>query len=273
MGINAASVMGKASILQICSVIVIFCLALLPSVTSLAAPAPRSNSIQQIVLRSARDQDLLPASSFLATSMYSAPSALSSIPKGQLKELTNLEFIDLKKRYSRASPASLLKFPYSLVLAEDESEGGAIVGSLGLDCQIFDKKEKKFRKLTSSSISFLSEDSEEVVVVVLSNLAVRPDKRKLGVARRMMEESERLVKEWGYSSIFLLVDSLNTRAQTLYKKRGYKVAFKDDDATCVAVGELGLKTAPCINLCYRKDLSTLAAPSLGNLFSGLFRKP
>jgi len=207
--------------------------------------------------------------------MYTAPVSLAAgkVPTGQMKELTNLEFLDLKKRYSRASPAALLRFPYALLVAEEEGTG-EMVGSLGLDCQILDKKSNKFKKVTSSSISFLADDSEEVVIV-LSNLAVRPDKRKLGVARMLLEESEGVVKEWGYKSIYLLVDSLNARAQTLYKKRGYKVAFKDDEATCVAVGDFGLKTSPCINLCYKKDLSSSfssSSPSFGSLFSGLFRK-
>lgn len=233
----------------------------------------------QITIRSSRDQDLLSAASFLSSSMYipastsiTSPGSSSSIPKGQLKELTNLEFVDLRKRYSRSSQASLLKFPYSLLLAQEGADSN-IVGTLGLDCQILDKKHNKFKKITSSSLSFIDADYEEPVVV-LSNLAVRPDKRKLGIARMLLQESESLVLEWGYDNIFLLVDSLNLNAQNLYKKNGFKAIFEDKDATCVAVGPYGLRTQECVNICYKKSLKkdNNKQGIIGNLFSTFFGK-
>jgi len=216
--------------------------------------------------------------------MYSTTSSLSQfspqqsvqndIPKGQLKELVNLELMDLRKRYTKASPASMLKFPYSLLLAEDDN--GEIVGTLGLDFQILDKKENKFKKLTSSSISFLETDYEEPVVV-LSNLAVRPDKRKLGIGRMLLKESEGVVQTWGYNSIFLLVDSQNMNAQKLYKKCGFKAVF-EGEGTCVAIGAVGLRTQECVNVCYKKVLrggkgsGAIEMPNFGEMFSGLFRR-
>lgn len=33
---------------------------------------------------------------------------------------------------------------------------------------------------------------------------------------------------------------------------GYKELFVDEDATCVVSGSMSLKTAQCVNVCYRK---------------------
>ena len=55
--------------------------------------------------------------------------------------------------------------------------------------------------------------------------------------------------------MFLLVDSKNIAAQKLYQKLGYKKMFEDNQATCVTSSPTGLRTSPCVNYCFKKDLS------------------
>jgi ribosomal protein S18 acetylase RimI-like enzyme len=58
------------------------------------------------------------------------------------------------------------------------------------------------------------------VAVVLSNLAVRVDKRGQGVASQLLEVCEDFARQWQREAVYLLVDSENAGAQKLYKKQG-----------------------------------------------------
>jgi hypothetical protein len=55
---------------------------------------------------------------------------------------------------------------------------------------------------------------------------------------------------------------------------GFKELFIDEDATCVVSGNMSLKTAPCVNVCYRKakQSKTGAGPGLLGSFFALFNK-
>lgn len=247
--------------------------------------ASTSVAVEQvgIQIKIAKPEDIYPCAVFLSTAMYSEP-----VPRGQQQELVRLEMADLRKRYVGGSSAGT-SFPSALLIAQEDGE---VIGTLGLDFQILENissqsssgsvntrdnknsnnsNKKKFKKLTQSSFSFLDETNEKIVVV-LANLAVRADKRKAGIGRLLMKESEQIVLKWGYKEIYLMVDSENTNAQRLYSKNGYRIFFEDADATCVAVGEYGLKTKECVNQCYKKSLS---ANSIGggwrgkNFFTGL----
>jgi hypothetical protein len=84
------------------------------------------------------------------------------------------------------------------------------------------------------------------------------------------------------NEIYLLVDSRNTPAQSLYKKQGYKLEFVDEAATCVVSGPYNLRTEDCVNYCFKKTLSgaRVAGGSnsgggsnpFGSLFGSLFGK-
>ena len=66
-------------------------------------------------------------------------------------------------------------------------------------------------------MSFVEQES---IVIVLANLIVRSDKRKLGVAKMLMKEAERVCKNWGFDELYLLVNQNNNRARKLYKTAG-----------------------------------------------------
>ena len=225
---------------------------------------------------------------FLTRNLYA-----EEMPLGQRKQLRELEFKDLDKRYGERMGKK--KFPSTMILAVEEQD---IVGTSGVDCQVMNTVQKRFREIkpggTNALFSMLEEEGQEEVVCVVANLAVRKNMRGRGIARKMLGASDlpstrallciseltrtnpRIVssptshlsslfislpasceasaKEWGYSYLYLLVDSDNKAAQRLYQKAGYSLFFVQEDATCVVSGPLSLKTQDCINYCMRKNL-------------------
>lgn len=61
----------------------------------------------------------------------------------------------------------------------------------------------------------------------LSNLAVRPDYRRRGVAQRLLLASERAVYDWGLREIYLHVLESNQPARQLYTQAGYSIRSAD----------------------------------------------
>lgn len=91
------------------------------------------------------------------------------------------------------------------------------------------RRDYKDSSLGTIATELLTPDSK--AVVVLSNLAISGSARKRGIARRICEEAETLAQGWGYSEIWLLVESENTAARKLYEsKLGYEVAFTKENA-------------------------------------------
>lgn len=59
--------------------------------------------------------------------------------------------------------------------------------------------------------------------VYLSNLAVREEARRQGVAQQLLLACEPYVQEWGYDHIYLHVLETNEAAKRLYFKLGYRL--------------------------------------------------
>lgn len=212
------------------------------------------NQKDNLVLRRIGSRDIPRAAQFLAFSMYTG-----EIPKGQRNELARLEADDLSKRYG--DRVGKPKFPSALLVLEEDEE---IIGCVGIDPQ----------ELVQNRFSRWKPGSDGDVVYVLSNLAIRTDKRKKGYAKDLVNQCETLVKEWNFKEMYLLVDSANQPARKLYKKLGYSDIFEDEDATCVVAGGFSLRTASCVNVCMKKSLVTTRAstsnPPFGDLFGKFF---
>ncbi|MEB3277970.1 MAG: GNAT family N-acetyltransferase [Lyngbya sp.] len=58
----------------------------------------------------------------------------------------------------------------------------------------------------------------------LSNLAVHPEYRRLGVAQQLLSRCESIATQWGYSQLYLHVLENNNPAKRLYFKAGYRLA-------------------------------------------------
>lgn len=57
----------------------------------------------------------------------------------------------------------------------------------------------------------------------LSNLAVRAEYRKKGVAQHLLRTSEQCALDWGFRDLYLHVLEDNKQARRLYQKAGYRV--------------------------------------------------
>jgi ribosomal protein S18 acetylase RimI-like enzyme len=95
-----------------------------------------------------------------------------------------------------------------------------------------ERREYKNSSLITIADELLPPDSK--AIVVLSNLAISGEVRKQGVAQKICEEAETIAQSWGYSDMWLVVESENTAARKLYEdKLGYKVAFRNDGETAL----------------------------------------
>ncbi|GFR47395.1 hypothetical protein Agub_g9112 [Astrephomene gubernaculifera] len=82
----------------------------------------------------------------------------------------------------------------------------------------------------------------------VSNMSVLPSQRRRGLARRLLQQCERVARMWGHSSLWLHVKRQNDTAARLYRSMGY---------TPVHEGGLSLLPGPLSQVLMRKDLSPL----------------
>eukprot|EP00316_Scyphosphaera_apsteinii_P013560 CAMPEP_0119347226 /NCGR_PEP_ID=MMETSP1333-20130426/108413_1 /TAXON_ID=418940 /ORGANISM="Scyphosphaera apsteinii, Strain RCC1455" /LENGTH=204 /DNA_ID=CAMNT_0007359759 /DNA_START=358 /DNA_END=972 /DNA_ORIENTATION=- len=71
------------------------------------------------------------------------------------------------------------------------------------------------------------------VCAMLANLAVAPSARRSGLGRHLCLLCEAASAEWGLETIMLQVDDRNKAAGRLYDALGYKLAFRDNEATAL----------------------------------------
>jgi ribosomal protein S18 acetylase RimI-like enzyme len=71
----------------------------------------------------------------------------------------------------------------------------------------------------------------------LSNLAVHPDCRRLGVAQQLLSNCEHIALEWGFSDLYLHVLENNHPARKLYDQAGYRLHQVDWNWTCLFLGQ------------------------------------
>ena len=88
---------------------------------------------------------------------------------------------------------------------------------------------------------------------VVANLAVRPEARRRGIAKKLMKEVELLVSQWGYQEVWLLVEKDNKKARKLYSRLGYQPKREEDDDSYKAV-EGRIMKVDVVNVYMRKSL-------------------
>ena len=119
---------------------------------------------------------------------------------------------------------------------------GELTGCAGIEVsQIPDKKLKSLKTQTGP---------------LMSNLAVGRDFRRKGIAEKLVNEAERMVRcEWGYSDCYLYVEERNKAAVRLYQKLGYKKMWVDKEATTLLPSTNGkLQNSPTNIICMKKRL-------------------
>lgn len=64
-------------------------------------------------------------------------------------------------------------------------------------------------------------------ILYISNLAVHPQYRRLGVGRQLLLSCESIAQQWGYSELYLHVLENNHQARQLYRNIGYQLQEVD----------------------------------------------
>lgn len=62
----------------------------------------------------------------------------------------------------------------------------------------------------------------------ISDLVVSPDRRRCGLASRLLDEAERRAQDWGFEEMFLCILTTNDVALRMYSKRGYNTLEPSD---------------------------------------------
>jgi len=162
----------------------------------------------------------------------------------------------LSERLRRPSVA--LSLESSLLLALQERRTGQLVGCVEVSLRPVDGK---LPGEFAVPPLFLSHSHEELGAY-LSNLAVLPEYRRGGLARRLLCVAEWLVRsEWGMDAMYLHVDMNNAAAVRLYESLGYQPLPAFDTAclpprTCFAA----LTGAPTPRNRFHRKLLVAAPP-------------
>ncbi len=72
--------------------------------------------------------------------------------------------------------------------------------------------------------------------VYLSNVAVREDHRRRGIAQQMLAACEQKALEWGFRDLYLHVLENNQRARRLYFRAGYRLRRVEFSITALLLG-------------------------------------
>ncbi len=71
----------------------------------------------------------------------------------------------------------------------------------------------------------------------LSNLAVRSDYRRQGIAQKMLMKCDAVVVRWGFQALYLHVLETNHQARQLYWKAGYRLQEAQSGLTTLLFGQ------------------------------------
>jgi GNAT superfamily N-acetyltransferase len=71
----------------------------------------------------------------------------------------------------------------------------------------------------------------------LSNLAVRQDYRRQGIAQQLLLKCDRTAQSWGFESLYLHVLETNHGARQLYCKQGYRLEKAQLGLTSLLMGQ------------------------------------
>eukprot|EP00747_Dinoflagellata_sp_TGD_P103496 gnl/TRDRNA2_/TRDRNA2_168982_c0_seq1.p1 gnl/TRDRNA2_/TRDRNA2_168982_c0~~gnl/TRDRNA2_/TRDRNA2_168982_c0_seq1.p1 ORF type:complete len:384 (-),score=62.69 gnl/TRDRNA2_/TRDRNA2_168982_c0_seq1:92-1243(-) len=151
------------------------------------------------------------------------------------------------------------KLPCAISLTKEDDE---IIASVQLDTWVLDNRTKQMRVLPRRDMDAYGDDLLAVlerygqeIVPMLSNLAVRKDKRGQGLARKLLAASEEQVKAWGFPIVYLFVDLYNTKALKLYESCGYKVITQEKPDLRMIPGKYFFRSEKRVILTMSKQLS------------------
>jgi len=133
-----------------------------------------------------------------------------------------------------ALEVSLLDMNVGDTISSNKSEDWikSSVASLG------PKQRRLYKNAKVSKICKELMPSHLEAVAVLSNLVVSPTARRMGIAQKLVDETQRVAKEeWKYDTLWLRVEAENEAARTLYEdKLGFTQKYVLPNAAGLRVG-------------------------------------
>jgi len=177
---------------------------------------------------------------FDADSRAYAPNA------ADIESLQTQVYNDLAMRYGDIHNRLSL-----LLLAKGSAD--RVVGCIGLEA-----KRRSMFPASPEPLKLLASSGRRGPFAYMSNLAVLPEFRGLGIAKRLIAEAEQQVLSWmRLREVLLLVNEGNLAAITLYESLDYSFVFKDEWAVraIAAQGGGGIKRVRATNLCFARTLS------------------
>ena len=143
------------------------------------------------------------------------------------------------------------------------SDGNELVGAVGMEVCLLDKQNeeiigaqkselmlknavaslgpKQRRQYKDASVQEIATEllpPEISAICCLSNLCVSPNARRRGIAKKLCNAVEETASEWGFTEMYLKVESDNTAAKELYEtKMGYSVE-------CTLANQVALRVDP-----------------------------
>lgn len=166
-------------------------------------------------------------SSFVTEERY------ENLPNNLHTEMVRITEKDFLNRYQ--SPASN-NLPFMILTA---NKGEEIIGVITIECV---------------PIPTILANEEKKLYPVLSNLIVRKDMRRKGVAKSLTRRAESIVRARRYKDVYLYVDVENKAALQLYKSRGYKVTSDINETTKIACINKRFVNIKCVNMLMRKKM-------------------
>lgn len=120
---------------------------------------------------------------------------------------------------------------------KDFSQLEQLLKDIGIYYESLDKKDILKKKIGYDPESILvAEDGDRLCGTVfliydpwapfIFHLGVHPDYREKGIATKLMEEAEEVIKKRGAVSSTLFVEEDNEKVVDFYKKRGWQVVYK-----------------------------------------------
>ncbi|KAJ8907889.1 hypothetical protein NDN08_007992 [Rhodosorus marinus] len=213
----------------------------------------------------------------------------SSLKGDAHKQLVSKQEEDLSSRYGRLTGKRRLSTSFFIARGEQ-----GILGCVGIEVAVVKELNGAYEvlprevgeRLFSSTLGAMSapvrnslrksplhevaaivfdaqeEEGKYSLHPVLSNLAVSPNARGLGLGKRLCEACEEEVRTWNeglFKDIWLIVEDANGPAKKLYEEKlGYSLLWRDEDAYSVRILSSGMAiqviSVPGTQLLFCKDL-------------------
>lgn len=211
------------------------------------------------------NKDMIEMARFFTASFWNRKSGRSGadgnnnkLSTNQYNILLSTQISEFRKKYwkkNRFVTTHNLDGPAELLICKDESDA-EVMGCVGIEIASISKHGTS-SACTGTNRSDKSSFEPFIQAPLMSNVAVGEKHRRKGVAEELVKAAEELAQcEWGYKDCYLFVDEQNIPALKLYKKLGYKIEWKDDNATILKPDSKGgVGKVPSVVFCMRKFLN------------------